>query len=118
MTAEELDIKWEELKKDSEATDNKPCKDLGICEVKFGCYRGSPYVEIMPITSRIKSDEGLQGLVLMVADDVHNLGTKRGILELANNASELNDTDNIKKSLEDLLKKRQAKANAIKSLEI
>ena len=113
---------WKEFKKDAEAMDNKPCKDLGICEVKFGCVRGKPYLEIVPITSRVKSEDGLSGILLNMDftghDETYENEIKKAIMELTDNALGINDAKNFKKELEELLQKRKKKANAILDLGI
>ena len=112
---------WKDFKKSAEASNGKPCKSLGLCEISFGCLRGSPYIEIIPIKSRVDSKNGVDGIIVELHenyDSVLQPHVKKSIMKLADNAREINNVKNIKEALEDLFKKRQAKANAIKSLEI
>jgi len=108
--------KWEEFKKDAEALDNKPCKNLGICEISFGCLKGKPYLEIIPIVTRIKDGE-VPGLILEF-NETNNALQNMAIMELAKNAEKIDDIENTIKILEELKQKRKANSNAIKDLEI
>lgn len=112
------EMTWEEFKKDAEALDDKPSKNLGICDVFFGCIKGNPYIEIYPIVSRVKSEKRLMGIIFgLHGIDINNCH-KDAIIELNKNASEINDLEGLQKSREELLKRRKEKANAIKDLEI
>lgn len=118
---------WEEFKKDSEALDHKPAKGLGLCEISFGCIKGKPYIEVMPIVSRIKSEEGLQGfLVEILEEDLkETYQTGDAIMELAKNNEEINNSekakatkDKFEKEMRELYERYQAEVDAINSLEI
>lgn len=108
-------MNWNKFKKDCEAHDNKGMTGLGVCEVGIGCINGKPYLEICPVVARIKSENGLACLTVEI-DAEREVLIADGIMELASNASIINEDENLKKEWEDLLSKFRAKASAIGDL--
>ena len=114
-------MNWEELKQDSEAITGKSCKNLGVCELEFGCINGKPYITICPITSRVKSEEGPSGVILELDDTDESCfpsHKKEAIIKLVDNALNINNAEDTRKVLEKLLQEARNKSHAIKSLEI
>jgi len=117
-------MSWETFKEDSEALKNKFAKGLGLCDVSFACIKGVPYLEIIPVISRIKSEEGLSGLLVEIPnEDEERLG--EAIMELAKNNEDINNSEEAKKArdrfekeMKELFEKYQAEVDAIGSLEI
>ena len=117
-------MNWEVFKEDSEALKNKFAKGLGLCDVSFACIKGVPYLEIIPALSRIKSEEGLSGLIIEISkEEEKRVG--EAIMELAKNNEDINNSEEAKKAkdkfdkeMKELFERYQAEVDAIGSLEI